>query len=85
MLKLTRHENGDGSPVYISAKHISAIGNFVSGATCVWTGGYSHLVCETPEQILAMPEMLNELYPPMLVTKGAVPGSYEPGGMTFIR
>jgi hypothetical protein len=82
MLKLTRF---DDSPIYVRAKCIGAIWTGDSPWTTIECGKWQHSVKETPEQILAMPEMLNELYPPMLVTKGSVPDSYEPGGMTFIR
>jgi hypothetical protein len=67
MLKLTLYEDKNRI-VYISAKSIQAIyrgaGDY---GTYVEMCGMSHIVCERPEQILAMDEMVYELYPPMCV------------------
>jgi hypothetical protein len=58
MLKLT---TPDRASVYISPAHISAICQYSSGNTDVRFAGGSYLVRETPEQIMAMPEMIRYL------------------------
>lgn len=63
MLKLTR--NGDQKKsLYISPKHIVAMEQYGNPSrTSIWTTSSSHVVGETVEQIMAMPEMLYEMYP----------------------
>jgi len=61
MLKLTDWE--DRSTVYIAAKHICGMYRIKPASTLVDTPARSYQVKETPEQIIAMPEMQYELYP----------------------
>ena len=66
MLKLTDWE--DRSTVYIAAKHICGMFRAEAyddkpASTLVDTAARSYQVKETPEQIMAMPEMQYEMYP----------------------
>lgn len=61
MLKLT--QVGSGS-VYISPKHIASFEPAEDG-TFIFTASQTYHVVETPEVILAMPEMVYEMYPMM--------------------
>lgn len=63
MIKLT---NADGSTVYVSPVHISAICQFSSGKTEVRFAGGTYLVRETPDQIMAMEAMVYYLNPVMV-------------------
>jgi hypothetical protein len=69
MLKLT---TVDGIAVYISPAHISALCQYSSGKTDVRFAGGSYLVRETPDQIMAMPEMVYFLNPAMLMIPSPV-------------
>ncbi len=74
MLKLTLYEDNNRT-IYISANSIQALycGNGDTGTYIEMAGGFSYTVCERPEQILAMPEMMYELYPAFsLSTDGSV-------------
>lgn len=64
MLKLT---TTDGNAVYISPLHISAVCQYCSGSTDVRFAGGSYLVRETPDQIMAMDEMVYFLNPAMVL------------------
>ncbi len=73
MLKLTI-EADEGSYVYIRASQISALLRIAGDLTQLRAGGRDWWVTETPEQIMAMPEMRAEIdramlaaYPPMMV------------------
>ena len=64
MLKLT---GKDGTSVYISPAHISAMSQFSSGNTDIRFAGGSYLVKESPEEIMAMEPMLYFLNPMMVI------------------
>lgn len=72
MLKLTAYHVPQ-HPIYISPKAITSIfkGDDFTTVIC---GSTQIVVAETPEEILAMPEMLNELHPWLMLndrSKGA--------------
>ena len=64
MLKLTTQ---DGLSVYVSPLHISALCQYSSGNTDVRFAGGSYLVRETPEQIMAMEQMVYFMNPAMVL------------------
>lgn len=64
MLKLT---SKDGSSVYVSPAHISAMSQFSSGNTDIRFAGGSYLVKESPEEIMAMEPMVYFLNPMMML------------------
>lgn len=89
MLKLTKHD--DGSIQYVSAKAIIGLST-MAGFTVVDCSSRQYLVNETPEQILAMPEMPYEMYPAMVmvpdsdsITARLMGPAEHHHGMTFIR
>ncbi len=65
MLKLTGCH--DDRTLYVTAKHIVGIYIESSGLTIVDTVSHCYRVTETPEQIMAMPEMLYEIYPALSI------------------
>lgn len=71
MLKLTRCEPDfpltAGPFVYVMVRFICCMEPFDHYTKVLCGGGISYTVQETPEQIMAMPEMLYELYPPMIM------------------
>lgn len=70
MLKLTRNDRPSSlTYVYISPKYITALQD-CDDCTAVWTVSGSHLVQESVEAILAMPEMLNELFQMTVLPNG---------------
>jgi hypothetical protein len=64
MLKLTTQ---DGTTVYISPAHISAMCQYSSGNTDVRFAGGSYLVKESPEKIMAMEPMIYFMNPAMVL------------------
>jgi hypothetical protein len=70
MLKLTIAED-EGRTVYIAATAIQSMNRGLGDSgTYVKLHGSDQWVRETPEQILAMPEMVYAMYPAMVVTHG---------------
>jgi hypothetical protein len=79
MLKLTRANPDSSVSVYIAAKYVVAMESYDHGTTAIWTVNQSYLVTETAEHIMAMPEMLNEMHPAVVMT------AHDPGGYTSFR
>ena len=70
MLKLTRFDD-PARDVWIPAKAIVGLTDDHE-STFVWTAPFVHRVKETLEQIMAMPEMLYEMYPAMVINQGSL-------------
>jgi hypothetical protein len=67
MLKLTLN---DEAIMYVLPRALYAMWRRADKSfTCIQVDNAEYVVQETPEQILAMPEMQYELYPSMLVAK----------------
>ena len=75
MLKLTGVS--EGTAIYVVASKIIGLRLSSGGGTSIYATGYTFEVAETPEQIMGMPEMLNAMYPPMMVVS-------PNGGPSFI-
>lgn len=64
MLKLTSHRNIKLS-IWVPVTGI--VIEEGDGCSVIWVGSRSHLVRETAAQIMAMPEMVYEAFPPLFV------------------
>jgi len=78
MLKLTGGVNGQ--TIYVAIAHITLIDSDGEGSS-IWTiGGTGRLpVKETPEQIMAMEEMVYHLHPAMVISGSSQPIKVDGG------